>query len=933
VSTTNPERWKRAEAILVEALELPTERRASFLDEACGGDADLRREVDSLLAADEETGDFLATPLAPTLAPTLAPVPPPPAGVGERVGRYRLVAHLGSGGMGQVFLAERADGAYEQRVALKLIRPGMDTDELLRRFRLERQALARLQHPGIARLLDGGEAEDGQPYLVMEYVEGEPIGEHCARRAASLEERLALFRAVCAAVSEAHRNLIVHRDIKPSNVLVTRDGRPKLLDFGVAKLLAPDESLGEITRSSVRPMTPRYASPEQIRGEPATTAFDVYSLGAVLYLLLTGRAPHDGDGLSGLALQHAILEQEPVAPSRAIRESDPAARWRRRVAGDLDAIVLRALHKSPAGRYASVDELDHDVERYLGRYPVAARASSLAERGAKFVARNRTWVATACATLLSLALGLAASLRQWRRALAAEERARARLEQVREVARDLVFELHGGIALLPGSAAVQRTLLERGVRYFESLDPAAADDPELTLEAARGTLRLAGLWCSYDALDLARPLEALATVERSRALFEALPALDPYGAEARAGRIACDALAVHAHLDLDDLEAARAAAERALSLAGADDPLPVRRALAGAALAAARAELRADAALEALELVERGAAWAGEPPESWADGLPSRGSALVDLGRFDEGLAALRAVLARAEDGARDRPSDAAWRLRVARARTALGQALLEVGRPDEARAPLEAALGVLRERYAVDRESRAAHRALLIEVIQLGNLALRAGQPAAAIGHWDEAARLVDAARALWPDDPELDGQQANLPVKLAQAWLVAGDCARAEGAARRAVESLEGLLQRGRESYAIRANLAAAHGLLGHALMGLDRARDAIEPVEAYHARTVELAEQYPDLAGTEQDVLIAVDTLGGLHHDLARDASLSTAERRAHLERAIALWSDAAARTRALLEKERLTMPDALADIERSIEECEALLGGLQ
>jgi serine/threonine-protein kinase len=472
------ERQQQVLELLDEALELPAGDRPAFLDAACGEDRSLRQEVEMLLATRQE-GGFLETPAFDVHGED--------PDVGRSIGPYRLVRLLGRGGMGAVYLAERED--FEHRVALKLMRRGLDLDAVaVGRFHNERQILARLDHPCVARLLDGGTTAGRRPYLVMEHVDGEPLDRYCARRGLSLRARLELFAKVCSAVQFAHQNLVVHRDLKPGNVLVTADGQPKLLDFGVAKLL--DEGLAArsvATADGRGPMTLRYASPEQVRFEPVTTASDVYSLGVVLYELLTGRDPYQVESGREEELARAIREREPPRPSTAARQGAAAAssagiprpgELRHRLAGDLDAIVLRALAKEPRDRYGSVDQLAEDVRRHLAGLPVAARTGTFVYRAGKFVRRHRLPLAvTAAFLLVSLGFG-AVSTVLWRRAV--EERRRAL--KASEFLEDLVLAADPDAAAGADLTAVE--LLRTGL---ERIRTDLADWPELRIEMA-GTL-------------------------------------------------------------------------------------------------------------------------------------------------------------------------------------------------------------------------------------------------------------------------------------------------------------------------------------------------------------------------------------------------------------------------------------------------------------
>lgn len=424
-----PQRWAQIRQVFDGALERPAKDRAAYLRVLCARDDELRREVETLLRSHEESDDFLETPAA-----HLSQITSREDDVGEypqgyRVGPYQFERRIGRGGMGAVWLATRFDREYKKQVAIKMVKRGMDSQEILRRFRTERQVLANLDHPNIARLIDGGSTPDGLPYLVMEYVEGTPIDEYCEQRKIPISERLHLFRAVCSAVHYAHQNLVVHRDIKTSNILVTADGVPKLLDFGIAKLLTRDGSTLDLaqTRPEMRPMTLDYASPEQVRGEPITTATDVYSLGVLLFRLLTAKMPYGGNIRSQAAMQHAICEQEPLRPSslvladeatsvpeatqkmEAVSESRVKARkrLRKKLAGDLDNIILMALRKEPHRRYLSVEQFSEDIGRYLERRPVIARLDTPGYRFAKFVRRNPVGVAVSvvvAAALISIAI-------------------------------------------------------------------------------------------------------------------------------------------------------------------------------------------------------------------------------------------------------------------------------------------------------------------------------------------------------------------------------------------------------------------------------------------------------------------------------------------------------------------------------------------------
>jgi Tol biopolymer transport system component/tRNA A-37 threonylcarbamoyl transferase component Bud32 len=436
----NPENWSRVKELLGAVLELEPGERAAYLEKSCGPDTALREEVNSLLASYEHGGDeFMDLP--PRDEPPAATLKPHDPFVGLTIGPYRVIEEIGHGGMGTVFRAVRADDSYRQQVAIKIVRRGMDHDFILRRFRNERQILATLEHPNIARLLDGGATDDGLPYFVMEYVQrGEPIDSYCDRNQLTTRQRLELFRQVCSAVQAAHDLKVIHRDIKPGNILINSKGQPKLLDFGIAKILDPELSTQTIapTLTVLRLMTPEYASPEQVKGQEITTASDVYSLGVLLYELLTGHKPYRLKSRSPAEMAMVICDTDPVRPSTIVSRTelvthgaDPAVTvtpklvsqarqtrpedLRKILAGDLDNIILMAMAKEVDRRYPSAGELADDIDRFLRGQPVQARTPTLFYRMLKQVQRNRrTVLASAIAAMAALLLTIAVMV-AWRR--------------------------------------------------------------------------------------------------------------------------------------------------------------------------------------------------------------------------------------------------------------------------------------------------------------------------------------------------------------------------------------------------------------------------------------------------------------------------------------------------------------------------------------
>ena len=419
------ERWARVKELFEAAADLDPKERMALLEKECGGDEALRDEIESLIQSDQQTDAFIERP-AFEIPRDLFPDNVEEPFVGRQFGAYQVIREIGRGGLGAVYLAARSDDEYRKQVAIKLVRRGLDTEDILRRFRNERQILAQLDHPNIARFIDGGTTDNGLPYFVMEYVKGEPINAYCDAHALPTTERLNLFRKVCAAVTYAHQNLVIHRDLKPSNILVTPEGEPKLLDFGIAKLLGPGDELFTQTMPALRVMTPEYASPEQVQGEKITTASDVYSLGVLLYELLTGQRPHRLKTPAPEEMARAVTEQEPERLGTALlHDSRFTSHDARSLRGDLDNIVLMAMRKEPARRYSSVGQFSEDIRLHLEALPVIARKDTVAYRASKFVSRHQIGVAAAALVLLSLIGGGVATLIEVRTARRAEAKAEA----------------------------------------------------------------------------------------------------------------------------------------------------------------------------------------------------------------------------------------------------------------------------------------------------------------------------------------------------------------------------------------------------------------------------------------------------------------------------------------------------------------------------
>lgn len=494
----SPEHWREARQIFEDALDQEPATRDAFVREACQGDEKLFAEVATLLASYDQADDIF-------LNPVIEGVRTVDRLEGRQLGPYRILHRLGQGGMGAVYLAERADDQFRRRVAVKLVRPGYDDGHLLRRFRNERQLLAVLDHPNIVKLLDAGVTTDGIPYFVMDYVEGQPIDKYCETRGLSIPERLALFREVCAAVHCAHRNLVVHRDLKPSNILVTPEGAPKLLDFGIAKLLRPEYGTGAIglTRT-MQPMTPEFASPEQVTGQPITTSSDVYSLGVLLYRLIAGKHPYEMNTNSAVEVERAICQTIPERPS-VVARSD-TGRKRATATSDLDNIVLMAMRKEPQRRYASAEHLSEDIRRYLANLPVTARKDTVRYRATKFTSRHRVGVAAAVLTTIALiAVAAYAGLESGR--------AKARLDALRHSEHFMLFDLDNQLrkSLLDG----RKALVREATGQIETIAQEAGDDQVLLQDVANGYHKIGDIQGLPGSPNLNQIPEARASYEKS----------------------------------------------------------------------------------------------------------------------------------------------------------------------------------------------------------------------------------------------------------------------------------------------------------------------------------------------------------------------------------------------------------------------------------
>lgn len=490
-------RWREVDEVLGDLLELPADQRMEQLARR-RVEPVVRIRVEALLQAWHDSEEFLESPVL-----CFTPAAPERM-IGKRFGVWRLVSLIGSGGMGTVYLAERDDQQFNQRAAVKFISAGAMSPSSEQHFLEERQILARLEHPNVARLVDGGIAEDGSPFLAMEYIEGIPINAWCRQRSLTVPERLDLFRQVFAAVQFAHQNLIVHCDLKPANVLVTPDGQVKLLDFGIARIAGRQQ---DGTATLLRPMTLDYASPEQVRGKPVTTASDVYSLGILMYRLLTGRRPYQLQGKPLDEVLTTVCEDDTAEPGTVSR--------------DLDAVILKALRKDPGHRYPSAAEMWADVQRYLAGMPVEARPRTAGYIFRRFTARHRVSVATAAAALLMVVISGAMLFRESRIAT-------NRFNHLRRLAHFVIFDMHDAVAPLSGSTPARKLLVAQGLQYLDELAADAPGEPELQLELASAYLRLGDVSGYVAEANLGDADGALRSYRKALGILEPFCASNPH---------------------------------------------------------------------------------------------------------------------------------------------------------------------------------------------------------------------------------------------------------------------------------------------------------------------------------------------------------------------------------------------------------------------
>ncbi|MDY6945107.1 MAG: protein kinase [Pseudomonadota bacterium] len=764
-----PERWQRIKEIFAAALERAAADRPQYLQQACGQDAELHSEVASLLQAHDKVGGFIEQPAFERAG--LQPAGDLFEWRGRRLGNYRIVSEIGRGGMSHVYKALRDDDQYHKEVAIKLLRPDLDTHSLLQRLREERQILAELSHPNIAQLLDGGVTETNAPYLVMEYIEGCPIDMHCEDRALSVRARLELMRTLCGAVHYVHQHLMVHADLKTNNILVTHDGVVKLLDFGIAKLLhtrAASEH-AETNASRVIALTPAYASPEQVRGEPITTASDVYSLGVLLYRLLTGTLPFEVPAeLFGWAAAAEFCERQPRPPSdAAARGSEGYRHLARELRGDLDAIVMKALSKTPEERYGSAEQLSEDLRRYLRRFPVQARPDRPMYRLQKLVQRHRA--ATVASSLFAVALSGGIVATSWQAHVARTERTRAErhLGEIRKLTNTYLRDVYDAAVNLPGATAIRKLLVENSLKHISALEGEAQGSLEFQRELAWAYQKFGDVQGDYLGANLGDTEGAVLSYRRAlrlrQAIAEQTGSMQDQVELLRSHIAVSELLSAQSELD-EAIVHANAAVEigdRLITLPGASDAERRQRAAAHMVMGTTVNTIDLPRALESLQS-------ARETFESLARKDPGAPESLRNLllvysriaysyrlaGRAGEALPYYLQALEYAEAYAKTDPLDAAALRSSAFALVSVGEAHNRVGNPDAALQVLGSALERLERLQQADPANVQAPLAVAYVLNQLGDSYLLKGQPAAALAHLDRATQLIAQAPPAKPTD-----------------------------------------------------------------------------------------------------------------------------------------------------------------------------------
>ena len=888
-----PDQWGRVKAVVGDALEREPDERDAFVATECGEDTALRREVESMLRQSGDRLDRCVERLSQRNISAEERLP------GTRLGAYEIVREIGRGGMGAVYLARRADDQFEKEVAIKILKRGTDTDEVLRRFRAERQILAQLEHPNIARLLDAGTSDDGLPFFVMEYVEGIPVTQYCVAGALTVRQRLELFIKVCGAVQFAHQNLVIHRDLKPGNTLVTAAGEPKLLDFGIAKLVSGDADSLQTTVQNEQRFTPAYASPEQIRGDPVTTASDVYSLGALLYELLAGRPPH----------RFETQRPSPTEIFRVIVEREPSRV--RGVATDLDTIVRKALSKEPLWRYSGAAAFAEDLRRYLDGRPVQARPATSAYRAAKFIARNKFGVAAALLLLATLVGGIVATTWQARKA-------QRRFADVRRFARVVMFDYHDLIQPLAGSTPVRERLVRDALEYLNNLAREAANDHSLLRELATAYAKIGQVQGNSYYINLGDTEGAMQSYRRSLEIREKLLAASP-------GDAAIETEVADSYEGLGDVLYSRG--ELRVALEHYERALTLRRSAyqkrpgdpaSGNALAllyVKAGDIRGGEGYSNLGDIEGALASYGKARETLEPLLASHpqntevkahyasvlshGSFLaLKMGDAAGALRDMRRAVHLEEERLALDPDNAETRTELLSAKSYLHYALIDNNLVEEAIEQARAILAEEERLLAADPKNSVFRRNLGASYNTVGRDLLLTGKVSEAIEHHTKALAISEEVLATDATSEDSKSDIAFTLRHLGRAQAANGQHAAALLNLRKALGQREASMAADPTNARAREDVAVLYQDIGNSLA---QSNDPTGAIEAF-AKTIPLLEELlwgsPAHAARKARLADAHLDAGRLHLQISRSSGRDeehVRQARKHLSRSLALWRD--------------------------------------
>jgi serine/threonine protein kinase len=943
-----PERWQQIKCTLAEALDQSDENeRASYLAKACADDTSLRREVESLLAQPDDEFDSVAQVIGVATGDPLSHID-----TGRRVGAYELVRELGRGGMGSVWLAQRADHQFEKRVAVKLLKRGTDTDEVLQRFQAERQILARLEHPHIARLLDGGMTDDGLPFFVMEYVAGKPLTEFCQVNGLTVEERLRLFLKICAAVQFAHQNLVVHRDLKPGNILVTEDCEPKLLDFGIAKLLAPGDEMLAVTVAENQRLTPAYASPEQVRGEPVTTVSDIYTLGTLLYEILTGQNAHrfSTPHPPPTELLRVVAQEEPLRPSVAATEILIKSRLR----GDLDNIILKALRKEPGRRYSGVGSFANDIQRHLENRPVSARRDTFSYRASKFIQRNKISVAAATLILLSLVGGIIATAWQARVARAQRTRAERRFNDVRTLAGSLLNELNEEAEKLSGSIRLRSILVKRTLAYLDGITQEAGDNRALQRELANAYQKVGDIQGNTYYSNLGDLTGALESYRKSLTLREVLAKAEPQNEEIR------HELAQTREGYADVLWGVNRLAE---TLHNYGEAQTILEGLARNAPANRQWRLDLSRVYHKIgdlqgnvdysnlgntagavenkrrALVLREALVSEEPSNKDFRDLLSE--SYLNLGKMQRitgdltsALQNYRKALALQEEFSAAEPTNQVFHRHVMLAHRYVAVALQENGQLDEALASQRVTLKIAEELARADDKNTQAQRTLAVSYSAVGNLLAKSGDIPGALEHFQKAAGILEGLLAASPNNAQVRRDLLITYLEFGDAQLMAGNQSAAMQDYLKAKPIAEELAAADAHNSQARSDLAALDLSLGAWKRQNGDPLSALEDCRRAVAIREELSAANPSNALTRRDLASAYSELAEVYEKLAANKEASAVQQQGNwrlakdwYDKSLKIWQEM--KSNGILGGADAAKPEELA---RKVANCDAVLDSI-